>query len=227
MREWASRELRGYVGSGLDLPAYREPSAIIQIDWATINARITGQQISPRSLPDVVAEHVGETVPLGQPIAEIEEMLSRAKADGGHIRLTLPGSQDVVSLMNHELVDRYDRITAVYWSLSQPALQGVIDQVRTSLVEIVAEIRAGMSDSADTPSADVADRAVSVAVYGRGARVSVNSAQASGSGLNQLVVAPAARERRHPIFTVGAALVGLATVAGTVVGVLQWQGWGF
>lgn len=226
LRDWASRELRGYKGSGVDIPQYRKPGAVIQVDAITPTHQITGQQISPRQLPDVVAQHVDEEVPLGQPIGEIEEMLERARASDGYLKMTLPRSQDVATLMNHEVGDPFQRVTAVYWSVSQSALQGVIDQVKTTLVELVAEMRAGMPDPAETPSAALADQAVNVVVHGRGARVSVSSANASGSGSHQVRAAPegdgASRWRK-----LGAAIVGLASVVGVFIALAQWQGWGF
>lgn len=57
--------------------------------------------------------------------------------------MTLPGSGHLLPLMNHEIGDPYQQITAVYRSLSEPALAGVSDHVRTTLVGLVAEMRAG------------------------------------------------------------------------------------
>jgi hypothetical protein len=227
LRDWASHELRGYLGTDVDeLPAYRRPGAAIFVNVTRINARITGQQISPRQLPEGVREHVDEVIPLTASIGEIEAMLERARANGGHIHMTLPGAQDILTLMNHQIGDPSQQITEIYWSVSEPALAGVIDQVRTTLVELVAEMRAGMPETAETPSAAVADQAVNVAVHGRRARVHVTSAQASGSGSHEVHVGGS----EHGGFSwrrLGAAIVGPATVAGVVIAVLQWQGWGF
>jgi hypothetical protein len=71
---------------------------------------------------------------------------------------------------------------SIYWSVGASALAGVLDRVRTNLVELVAEMRAGMPDSADTPSQAVADRAVNIVIGGKGHRVNVTTAAASGSG---------------------------------------------
>jgi hypothetical protein len=71
--------------------------------------------------------------------------------------------------MNHEMQQRgqSDQITAVYWSVSHVALEGVIDQIRTRLVELVAEMRAEMPDESDVPTAAVADNAVNLIVHGK------------------------------------------------------------
>ncbi len=162
LREWASRELRGYAGSGVELPDYRKPGAVMLLNAMKGNYQITGQQIGPRYLPEAVREHVGEEVPLNQPVGEVEAMLEQAQGEGGYLKLTLPGSQDITALMNAEAGDPFQHVTAVYWSLSAVALRGVLDQIRTALVELIAEMRAGMPETADKPSAAVADHAVNV-----------------------------------------------------------------
>lgn len=62
LREWASRELRGYAGSGIDLPDYRKPGAVMMLNAMKGNYQITGQQISPRYLPEAVREFIDEEV---------------------------------------------------------------------------------------------------------------------------------------------------------------------
>jgi hypothetical protein len=219
------RELRGYSNDD-ELPDYRKPSAAILIDGQTFNAIIRGRQISPRMLPDFVQEKVSEQVPLYHSIGEIESLLKQAqKSDKACVSLSLPSSQDILAFMNHANDEPYQEITRLYWSLSAPALEGVVDHVRTTLVELVAEMRAGTPDAVDTPSADVADHAVNLAVYGRGNRINVTSAQASGAGAHRVSVAPA-RAKRSRWRTIGAAAVGLATIAGVLVAIAAWQGWG-
>jgi hypothetical protein len=225
LREWASRELRGYIGSGLELPEYRKPAAIIQINATVPGARITGQQISPRQLPDPVNKHIGEEIPLGQAVGEIEALLEQAKANSGSVKMTLPDAQTVVTLMNHEVGDPYQHITEIYWSLSTPAIQGVLDQMRTTLVELVAEMRAGMPETDELPSGELVDQAVRVVVEGKGHRVNVNTAQSRGGGPSTVHVAPA-DEGGWTWRRVGAFIVGAATVVGVIVAVLAWQGWG-
>ena len=170
LREWASRELRGYGDiSADDLPDYRKPSAVILVNAINGNYKIDGQQISPRQLPDPVNKHVSEEVPLWQGIGQIEAMVQQARGEGGYLKLTIPRSQDVAAIWNHDVHqggNPYQNITAIYWNMSEVALRGVVDQVRTTLVELVAEMRAGMPDDVDNPSAAVADNAVQVAVYG-------------------------------------------------------------
>ncbi len=197
LREWASLELRGYLHSKVELPGYRKPGAVIRINGISGNMQITGQQISPRWLPEFAREQIGEEVRLVQPVGEIEAMLQGADAEGGSIKLTLPMSQDLVAIMNQESNRPLQQITALYWSLSAPAIAGALDSIRTTLVELVAEMRAGMPASSEVPSREVADQAVHVAVYGRGARVNVTSATASGSGSHQVTAEGTYTEARQ------------------------------
>ena len=68
--------------------------------------------------------------------------------------------------MDHEAGDPYQHIERLYWRLSPVAIQGVLDQIRTSLTELVAELRAGMRADEALPSADLADQALNVAIHG-------------------------------------------------------------
>lgn len=222
LREWASRELRGYSNSGVELPGYRKPGAVIKANAVNPRFQITGQQISPQAFPEGVREHIHEEVALGQGIGEIEAMARRAGEDGGSVRLTLPGAQDLARLMDHEIGEPYQNITALYWDLGQTAIEGVVDQVRTTLVELVAEMRATMPGSADRPTAAMADQAVHVAVHGDKARISVTAAQTVGEG-HSVDAGPG--EGRSRLWKVGALLVGAATVAAALIGLAQWQGW--
>jgi len=208
----------------VDLPEYRRPAAVIRIDGTSGSFQITGQQISPRDLPEGVREHVGEAAPLRQPIGEIEAMVERARADGV-VRLTLPESQEVAKVMNYEGREfPFQHVATVYWALGEPALRGVVDQVRTTLVELVAEMRSVMPAAAATPSAEVANHAVQVAVHGGDARVNVTAARTSGAGSRAIAGAARASSRWG---LVGGLIVGLATVVAAAVALAQWLGWGF
>lgn len=226
LRDWAGLELRGYSVTDVPLPDYRHAAAMIHIDGATFSAMITGQPISPSELPDPVNKHIDESVPLNGGVAEIESMIASAKSQGGGVKLSLPKGQDIVRLMNYENQKRggHDRVTAIYWAMSEVTLEGVLDQIRTRLVELVAEMRAEMPDEAEVPTAAVADNAVSVVIHGDKSRVNVVAAQASGNGSHTVTAAPAAERRRWWV-KLGAFVVGVAGVATAIAGVAVWLGW--
>mgnify|MGYP001476251685 CR=1 FL=1 len=226
LRDWASLELRGYADTQVDLPSYRRPGAVIKIDYVNLRVQATGQQIGPDDLPEGVRDRIDERVPLAQGIGEIEAMAQRARADGGSVMMAIPGASLITKMMNQDIGEPYQSITAVYWSLSESALEGVLDRVRTTLVELVAEMRAAMPASAESPSADIADQAVNIAVRGRGARITLNAPQIHGDGTIDMGVRSSGRERRSIWWKVGGMVVGVATILGAVAAIAQWQGWG-
>lgn len=229
LRDWATRELKGY-DTPDELPEYRKPGAVLMVEAFkggpfTGVAKVT-QQIGPHQLPDPADKHIGEEVPLVGGIGELESYRAQAKANNGSIRLSIPHAAMAVQLMNHELQVPGQQITGLFWELSEAGIAGVLDHVRTILAELVAEIRAGLSDDESTPSPALADQAVDVAVYGA-KRVNINTAQAAGSGSHTVTATQGSSEGRSLWAKIGATVVGVATVGGVVVAVLQWQGWGF
>jgi len=114
LRDWAIRELKGYVEPEVPLPDYRQPAAILQVDAVQGGLHVTDYQIGRNALPDGVRESIDEVVPLGQGVGELEAMARRARAEGGKLKIALPGSQIVVQLMNLERTDPTSTILAVY-----------------------------------------------------------------------------------------------------------------
>jgi hypothetical protein len=231
LRDWASRELRGYDGE-TELPEYRKPVATIHVNAISGNYRITHQRIDPSELPDFVAEQVAEEVPLGQGIGEIEGLLEQARAKGGSVHMSLPMGAAVTRYMNLENANagmRFQHIDALYWSLSESAIKGVLERVRSTLTELVAEMRSAMPDSDDTPSAAVVEQAVNVAVHGKRSRVTVTAAQASGSGSHDVMANgsdPVAVSGGSPWRKIGAGIGAVTAVLGLLIALAQWQSWG-
>jgi hypothetical protein len=189
LRDWASRELQGYaVVSEDEIPDCRKVPALIVIDGSTFNARITGQQISRFDLPEEVREHVEDRVTFGNGVGELEAMLKQARKDGG-AKLGIRGGAELAKMMTYKMSQagyEFQNVERVYHSVAEPNLAGVVDGIRTTLVTLVAEMRAGMPESAETPSAAVADQAVNVGVHGDQNRIEITSAQASGNGWHQV-----------------------------------------
>ena len=125
-----------------DLPDYRRVAAQIQIDGATMTGLVTGQPIARSSLPDFVQEHVREEVELRDGVGAIEALAKHAEEDGGKAKLSLPMGGDIARVMNADLSGQ--RILSIYWAVSPVAIRGVLDQIRTSLTILVAELRATM-----------------------------------------------------------------------------------
>ncbi len=218
LRDWADRELRDYAGEA-ELPEYRRVPAPLRIDAVQGNqfvggSIITGQRISPRQLPDVVADSITEEVEMRMSIGEIEELTQR---DQDSVRLSPPMSADIVDLMNHEMDQPLTAISDLYWSVSRSALIGIVDQVRTTLIGLVAEIRAGLPDDADIPSRALADQAVQVVVHGHRNRVVTTASHAAHGGESSAASGDdvtASAFKRAAWWIVGAATVAAAIFAG-------------
>jgi len=126
------------------LPDYRIIPAILAVDFRTVTHHVKEYQISPDSLPEPARSLVKEEVTLGGPIAEIIDAAEIARQEDGVVKFGLPGGSTLADLMNglnsvnggsRQVIDR------VYYKCSATSLVGAIDAVRTTLVELVAEMR--------------------------------------------------------------------------------------
>lgn len=218
LRDWASAELRGYE-TDEGLPAYRRVNAPIQIDGLVPGGVIHHETISVTELPDFAREHMEEVARLRMGVREIQSMVDQHKSD--HIvKLQPAGAADLVRYMN-ATQSMSGRITALYWSVSTVALEGVLDQVRTRLAELIAELRSRTPADQMLPTPVQAANAVNLVINGRGNRV--NIAQAAEGGTVVPSNAPPAPRFWTAARTIAAMIVGLATVIGTVVAILQAQ----
>ncbi|GGR47905.1 hypothetical protein GCM10010497_59090 [Streptomyces cinereoruber] len=217
LREWATRELRGYDGVATDaLPGYRRLPAPIQVNALLGPNSVRGQRINTSELPEFARNEVREEVALRNGIGEVEALAQRCETSGEHAHLGIPGGLELTRLMDAASGNPFQRITDIYWSVSPAALRGLADQVRTTVVELVAELRAAMPDDQQIPTPDQMEHALHVVVHGDRARVNVNAAQTSGSGSSNVGQAAADED---PFWShgrrIGAAVVGLATLIGT------------
>ncbi|MGH2375096.1 MAG: hypothetical protein ACRDIC_16715, partial [bacterium] len=151
-----------------------------------------------------------------------------------HNQLTShPGSTYLVALINDQLAkDEHERyfgnrsptqmIERIYWSVSLTTISRVLDVVRTTLVELVAEMRAGTPAGQRDPSQEAAEHAAQVAIYGNRNQVVVNQMSSVEAGGNITVgfsptLEPETRQRKVMWW-----IVGIATIvaAGAAVWVL-------
>jgi hypothetical protein len=199
LRDWASRELKGYCQGTHVLPYRVIPTSIV-VDGLTSTHRIIGEQVAPYALPAPARDLVKEEDELRGPIAELVDAVASARAAGeDHIKLGIPGGATLAVLVSAEQRQAgavSHRVERVYKKASVSSFVGVIDAVHTNLVELVAEIRAGLGPGEDLPGKELADRAVNIAIYGQGNRVDVSSIHDSAnvavrsSGVNQANVLP-------------------------------------
>jgi hypothetical protein len=180
LREWAGNELRGYRGD-TETPEYRIVVAPILVDAITGNAHVKRQRISPRQLPDVVQEKdISEDLPLRMSVGELEAAV--ANGDATYVDMSLPSGADIAAMMDYQSGEPFQKILGVYWSVSKTALSGVLDQVRTTLTELIAEIRVTVPDEKADPPSETVSNALSVALHGSPkARITLTTSQSHGA----------------------------------------------
>lgn len=117
--------------------------------------------------------------------------------------------------------DQYRAISRLYWSVSTVRLEGVLGQIRTTLVRLVAEMRAAMSEDQTSPAPEHAAEAVHVVLNG-GSRNTVTISQAD-VGSTATIAAPATSESSFWTRgrTIGGIVVGICTVIAAIAGVAQ------
>lgn len=174
-------------------------------------------------LPEFARDDISDELPLTQGIGVIEDMIRQADSKGGVLQLGPPAGAELARMMTHELGDPSLHIERVYWSVSIVALRGVMDAVRTALAELVGELRAGMAEGEQAPSAELAEQAFQIAVRGNKNRVIVTHARASDGG--PAIAAPQMSESEESGFwtttrRVWAAIGVLAGIVAAVAAVL-------
>lgn len=178
LRYWASRELKGY-GPADDLPDYRRIPAPLMLDGFTGGGHVTGQMVAAQMLPDETRDVLEDPVLMPQAISEIVDLVATAQRGDGTIRIAPSGTAYILPLISMRL-GAGQQVERVYWAIEVSKLRGIVDKVRTILVELVAEMRSATPLGSDTPTPEGAQQAVAVAIYGgKRHRVVVNQTTAS------------------------------------------------
>lgn len=211
LRDWASRELKGYPDPD-SLPDYRVVPAVILLNGVTMRAQITGQRIRPGALPDFTHGQIEERVRLESGVGELEELMSHS---GEAIKVSLPMAADLAAYMNHESNDPTQQITELYWSVSRSAIAGVVDQIRTALAELIGEMRAALPVGQSEPDSRQAQQAVNIVMKGF-SRANVNQVQSKGGDAS--ATQPAAVEPQSSLLVrVPKVAWGVAVGAATII----------
>jgi hypothetical protein len=213
--EWATKELRGYEATD-DLPAYRTIRAPLQLDAINSAYTFTGQTISPLALPAIAHGKITNDIPLYQGIAEIDR---HARQDDV-IKVPPPFAQELIKIMNSE--GRVNgHVQQLYWGVSPVSFGEVVEQVRTTLTLMIAEIRRTMPDKNEDVPAPIADNAMSFAITGERNTVTVTAPQ--GRSTATVDKRP---EEGFPLWVkvVGGITTGLIAVIGIVLGYMEVQG---
>lgn len=220
LRTWATRELQGYRGSDEELPDYRLVPAPIRIDAIIGFRQVKGQQISTFDLPQSVRETMKEEVALVHGVGELEAMI-RDRPDPT-INLTPAGSAVLAQVMTHERSRPGEVVETVYWSVHVSAVQGVLDQIRTRLTQLVAELTAAMPPGQEEPTpAQVAQALQQIHITaGDNSPVNVTAPSAVGHGGSTASIShndPASQPFGHRTTVIWTAVGAIGAVAAAVV----------
>lgn len=143
LREWARNELNGY-GDTDQVPEYRNVRGVpISVDSMSGNTWAKGQIIDRHQLPQKAWEYVPDDFPFKQPIEELERL-----AEQKRLSFTSPGLSYAQTIWNGEL-GAFQNIISMSYVMSGSAVTGIVGQVRTRLVDLVADL------TADTPLSEL------------------------------------------------------------------------
>ncbi len=160
LRTWAGRELRGY-GDEEDVPSYRELVLPLFIDSVSGNWWAKGQAISPLQIPQKYRQLIPEKVAFKQSVEELEAM---ATAEDSTLKIAMQGFPALAAWWSNDL-PMFQDIQALYYQVGRASLAGMVGMVRTTLVEMVADMTKDVPMN-ELPSKSQVDSAVQVNVYG-------------------------------------------------------------
>jgi hypothetical protein len=153
LRQWARYELNGY-DEDVDVPTYRLlPSLPIKVDSISGNTWAKGQIFDRVQLPLEAQKGVPESFPLRQPVEELESLAGKSS-----LSFTNTGLAHAQTIWNDTL-GPFQQIVGMSYSLPGSVLAGVLGQIRTQLVDVVADLTAE-TPLAELPKKDAVDAAV-------------------------------------------------------------------
>lgn len=153
LREWARKELNGY-GDDDDVPEYRRVTDIpISMNSISGYTWSTGQVLNRYQLPSKAREYAPETIHFKQPIEEIEQLAARKS-----LSFSSPGLAMAMAVWNREL-GFGQTVTGLSYTMSGSTFAGMLGQIRTKLVDLVADLTADRPLS-ELPRKDQVDAAV-------------------------------------------------------------------
>lgn len=133
----------------MPIPDYRRISAPLVMDGLVGRFEFREQPVSMFDLPDFARESLGDVLRLGQGVGQIESLVARQP--GQTVQLAPALAAEVAVFMSQSSPRQVLRL---YWAVHPSAMEGVLDQVRTRLVQLVGELRAAMPHGQQDPTPD-------------------------------------------------------------------------
>jgi len=143
LREWARKELNGY-GDNEEVPEHRRVTGLaIKMNSISGNTSVTGQTIDRLQMPPKCWEYVSESIEFKQPVEELERLAGQKS-----LSFTTPGLAYAQTIWNQEL-GPHQTILQLSFVLAGSTVAGIVGQIRTRLVDLVADL------TADTPLSEL------------------------------------------------------------------------
>ncbi|WP_420118269.1 hypothetical protein [Micromonospora sp.] len=143
LRAWARSELNGY-GKDDEVPKYRKISSPpMSMDSISGNLWAKNQLISRLQLPQESWQYVPDELQLKQPIEELEQLAKQEQLSFGSHGLAM-----ALNIWNAQL-DEFQQIINLSYRMTGSVIAGILGQIRTNLVDVVADL------TADTPLSEL------------------------------------------------------------------------
>ena len=137
LRTWANNELRGYPDLA-PVPEYRQIFVGLLVDSSIGPNSTRGESISLIQVPEEFRQYIPEKVHLRQPVEELAQLASREDS----AKMAADGFSVAAALWSQQLQQEnmFAKIDALYYKITPQAMSGVVDTVRTTLVEMVFDM---------------------------------------------------------------------------------------
>lgn len=149
LRDWARSELNGY-GDNDEVPSYRRlPNPTITYDSISGNTWMTNGTIDALQLPAEAREDMPDHLACRQPIEELEQLATKKSVSmrTGHLAYS-------ETVWNSKL-GPFQQVMNLRYSTTGSVFTGLVGQVRTKLVDVVADLTAGVPLTELPPTARV------------------------------------------------------------------------
>lgn len=100
------------------------------MDGLTARFKFREQPVSFFDLPDFARDSLGDGIRFGKSVGQIESLI--AGQPGDSVRIAPPMAAELAVFMSQ---NSHRQVLRLYWTVDPSALEGILDQVRTRLVQ--------------------------------------------------------------------------------------------
>ncbi|MFG1713220.1 hypothetical protein [Micromonospora sp. NPDC049203] len=143
LRDWARKELNGYSDED-EVPTYRKFHDVpLSMDSTSGRFWRQGDTISRLNVPPAARQYVPEEITFKQPVEELQQLAGQQK-----LKFTERGLAVAQAVWSREL-GAFQNIDSLYFVMSGSTIMGILGQIRTKLVDVVADL------TGDTPMSEL------------------------------------------------------------------------